>query len=104
MLKKTVAGMLKRSERNLIVGLDIGTSIHISMIQIPEGARPAISDRDFTVATVAAPTVETVPEPTAEAAEGAAEGAAGAAAGAAPGAAPGAAGAKAEEGKPKAKS
>jgi large subunit ribosomal protein L25 len=87
-----------------LTGLDIGTSIHISMIQIPEGARPAISDRDFTVATVAAPTVETVPEPTAETAEGAAEGAAGAAAGAAPGAAPGAAGAKAEEGKPKAKS
>jgi large subunit ribosomal protein L25 len=86
-----------------LTGLDIGTSIHISMIPIPEGARPAISDRDFTVATVAAPTVETTPEPTAEAAEGAAaEGAAAGAAGAAGGAA-GAAGAKADD-KPKAKS
>jgi large subunit ribosomal protein L25 len=87
-----------------LTGLDIGSSIHISMIAIPEGARPAIRDRDFTVATVAAPTIETVPEPvaaeaaTAEgaAAEGAAaEGAAGeAGAAAAAGGAKPAAGAK----------
>src|SRR5262250_3223580 len=31
-LKKTVAGMLKRSERNLIVGLDIGTSKVVSLV------------------------------------------------------------------------
>jgi large subunit ribosomal protein L25 len=43
-------------------GTDIGTSIHISMIKIPEGARLTITDRDFTVATVAAPTVEKAPE------------------------------------------
>ncbi len=48
-----------------LTGHDIGTSIHISMIEIPEGARPAIRDRDFTVATVAAPTIEAVVEPTA---------------------------------------
>jgi large subunit ribosomal protein L25 len=41
-----------------LAGRDIGDSIHISMIEIPEGAHPAITDRDFTVATVAAPTVE----------------------------------------------
>ena len=37
---------------------DIGSSIHISMVTIPEGARPAIADRDFTIATIAPPTVE----------------------------------------------
>lgn len=56
-------------------GHDIGSSIHISMITLPEGARPAIRDRDFTVATVAAPTIEAVPEPTAAEAAAAAEGA-----------------------------
>ena len=36
-----------------LTGLEIGDSIHISHIKLPEGARPAIRDRDFTVATVA---------------------------------------------------
>jgi large subunit ribosomal protein L25 len=36
-----------------LTGLDIGDSIHISQIKLPEGARPVIRDRDFTVATVA---------------------------------------------------
>jgi large subunit ribosomal protein L25 len=36
-----------------LTGLDIGDSIHISSITLPEGARPVIRDRDFTVATVA---------------------------------------------------
>ena len=36
-----------------LTGLDIGDSIHISHIKLPEGARPVIRDRDFTVATVA---------------------------------------------------
>jgi large subunit ribosomal protein L25 len=56
-------------------GLDIGSSIHISMIALPEGTRPAIRERDFTVATVAAPTIEAVPEPTAAEAAATAEGA-----------------------------
>lgn len=38
-------------------GLDIGDSIHISAIDLGEGVKPVISDRDFTVATIAAPTV-----------------------------------------------
>lgn len=45
---------------HLVVDLltyDIGDSIHISMIKIPEGSRPAIADRDFTVATLVPPTV-----------------------------------------------
>ena len=36
-----------------LTGLDIGDSVHISSIKLPEGARPVIRDRDFTVATVA---------------------------------------------------
>ncbi|HVY41818.1 MAG TPA: 50S ribosomal protein L25/general stress protein Ctc [Hyphomicrobiaceae bacterium] len=34
-------------------GLEIGRSIHISAIKLPEGVRPTITDRDFTVATIA---------------------------------------------------
>lgn len=40
-----------------LAGLDIGDSVHISHIKLPEGATPTITDRDFTVASVAAPTV-----------------------------------------------
>ena len=36
-------------------GLDIGDSIHISSVQLPQGAKSAIDDRDFTIATVVAP-------------------------------------------------
>jgi large subunit ribosomal protein L25 len=35
-------------------GLDIGDSIHISRVAIPEGCRPTITDRDFTIASIAA--------------------------------------------------
>jgi large subunit ribosomal protein L25 len=58
-------------------GLEIGDAIHISATKLPEGAEPTITDRDFTIGTVAAPTVVKEPEPAAEgeAAEGeAAEG------------------------------
>ncbi len=34
-------------------GLDIGDSVHISAIALPEGCTPTIRDRDFTVATIA---------------------------------------------------
>lgn len=40
-----------------LAGLEIGDSVHISNIALPEDARPTIRDRDFTIATVAAPTV-----------------------------------------------
>jgi len=36
-------------------GLDVGHTIHISAIELPEGCTPTITDRDFTVATIAAP-------------------------------------------------
>jgi large subunit ribosomal protein L25 len=76
-------------------GMDIGDSLHISHIKLPEGLQPVIRNRDFTVATVAAPSAmgETETKPTA-AAEGDAAAAAPAAGAAAAGAAP-AAGAKA---------
>jgi large subunit ribosomal protein L25 len=35
-----------------LTGLDIGDSVHISSIKLPEGARPVIRDRDFTIATI----------------------------------------------------
>jgi large subunit ribosomal protein L25 len=38
-----------------LTGLDIGDSIHISDVKLPEGTKAAIDDRDFTVATVVAP-------------------------------------------------
>ncbi len=38
-----------------LTGYTIGDSIHISAITLPKGAKPVIADRDFTVATIAAP-------------------------------------------------
>jgi large subunit ribosomal protein L25 len=34
-------------------GVEIGTSIHISAVTLPAGVTPTITDRDFTVATIA---------------------------------------------------
>lgn len=36
-------------------GYDIGDTIHFSSVTLPEGTRPVISDRDFTIASIAAP-------------------------------------------------
>ncbi|MSP83664.1 MAG: 50S ribosomal protein L25/general stress protein Ctc [Alphaproteobacteria bacterium] len=60
-----------------LTGLDIGSSVHISHIALPEGVKPTITGRDFTVATVVAPTVQVVESPT-EAAAATVEGAEGA--------------------------
>lgn len=38
-----------------LTGLELGDSIHISSITLPEGVKPVIDDRDFTIATIAAP-------------------------------------------------
>jgi large subunit ribosomal protein L25 len=51
-------------------GLEIGDSIRISSIDLPGGAKPVISDRDFTVATIAAPTIQTEVEEDVEGEEG----------------------------------
>jgi large subunit ribosomal protein L25 len=44
-------------------GLDINESLHISAVQLPEGVRPTITDRDFTIASIKPPSTE-VEEPT----------------------------------------
>jgi len=49
-------------------GLEIGRSIHISAIKLPEGVTPTILNRDFTVATIAGHKIEEEPTPGAEAA------------------------------------
>jgi large subunit ribosomal protein L25 len=38
-----------------VTGLEVGDSIHISSVTLPDGAESAITDRDFTIATVVAP-------------------------------------------------
>ncbi len=59
-------------------GLDIGSSIKISAVNLPENVTPTITGRDFVIATVAAPTIVKEPEkPAEETAEGAEAGAEG---------------------------
>ena len=58
---------------NLVVdlnGLDIGASVKISSVKLPENARPTITDRDFVVATIAPPTIVKEPEKPAEGTDG----------------------------------
>lgn len=38
-----------------LTGYDIGDSVHISAVTLPEGTKSAIEDRDFTIATIVAP-------------------------------------------------
>jgi large subunit ribosomal protein L25 len=85
-----------------LAGLEIGRSLHISAITLPQGVAPTIKDRDFTVATIGGHKVEEegVPgAPGAPAAEGAAPAAGAEAAAAAPAEAKAAAGGKAPAGK-----
>jgi large subunit ribosomal protein L25 len=66
-----------------LTGLEIGDSIHISQVRLPDGVTAANQDEDFTVATIVAPSAmkaeeeETAPEgqvPTLEEGEEGAEG------------------------------
>ncbi|HBH26107.1 MAG TPA: 50S ribosomal protein L25 [Rhodospirillaceae bacterium] len=55
-------------------GVENGESIHVSRAHLPEGTRPTITDRDFTIATLQAPRrAEAVEEEEAEAEVPAAE-------------------------------
>jgi len=54
-----LAGQIPHEIRVDLTGLDIGDSVHISAVKLPEGVRPTIR-RDFTVASVAAPTTTAV--------------------------------------------
>lgn len=56
-----------------LAGLEIGDSVHISEITLPEGVKPTITDRDFTIATVVAPSSMKSAEDEAEEDEGAPE-------------------------------
>jgi len=63
-----------------LTGLEIGDSVHISAIALPEGVKPTTTERDFTVATIvgrsaeeAGPAVAAAAEPGAEEAAAPAE-------------------------------
>ncbi len=46
-----------------LTGLEIGDGVHISSVTLPADCEPTITDRDFTIATIAAPTIVVEPEP-----------------------------------------
>jgi large subunit ribosomal protein L25 len=52
-----------------LTGHDVGDSIHISEVTLPAGVTPVIDDRDFTIATIAAPSVVEITEGEEEAEE-----------------------------------
>ena len=70
-----------------LTGLEIGHSVHLDALKVPEGVRVVTREKNPTVASIAAPTVVREVEPTAAVADAAAA-AAPAAGAAAPGAAP----------------
>ena len=53
-----------------LTGREVGDSIHISEVKLPDGVLPTIDDRDFTIATIAAPTIMAVEEEEGEGLEG----------------------------------
>jgi len=71
-IKTLVSKIPEFLEANLS-GLEIGDSIHISSINLEDGVIPTIKDRDFTIATVAPPTVMKVEEETSKESETATE-------------------------------
>ncbi len=42
-------------------GFDIGDSVHIRHVTLPQGVRPTITDRDFTIASIVPPTTGEAP-------------------------------------------
>jgi len=52
-----------------LTGLEIGDSVHISAVKLPEGVKPTITERDFTVATIVGRAAEEEVAPAAVAAE-----------------------------------
>src|SRR5262245_20204745 len=64
-----------------LTGLEIGDSVHISALKLPEGVKTTITERDFTIATIVGRMAEEEARPVAAAAiEGAVPGAEGEAA------------------------
>jgi large subunit ribosomal protein L25 len=56
-----------------LTGLDINDGVHISAVKLPEGVKPVIQDRDFTIATIAVPAGMKSEEETTSAAPAAAD-------------------------------
>jgi large subunit ribosomal protein L25 len=40
-----------------LTGREIGDSVHISHVTLPQGVKPTITDRDFTICSIVPPTV-----------------------------------------------
>jgi len=56
-----------------LTGFDVGDTIHISNVTLPKGATSAITDRDYTIATIVAPSALKSSEGETSAEEGATE-------------------------------
>ncbi|MDN3645472.1 50S ribosomal protein L25/general stress protein Ctc [Pontixanthobacter aestiaquae] len=57
-----------------VTGKEVGDSIHISSIELPEGSESAITDRDYTIATLVAPSALKSQDDETEGSEDSAEG------------------------------
>jgi len=75
---KCPAGSIPDSIEVDVSAMEIGDAIHISEVSLPEGVKPSITDRDFTIATIVASraAIETT-DAEGEGEEGAVEGAEG---------------------------
>ena len=67
------AGKIPEALEADISKLEVGDNVKISSIKLPEGAEPTITDRDFTIATIAGRGGKAQAEDAAEDAAGAAE-------------------------------
>jgi len=64
-----------------MTGFEVGDSVHISHVKLPANVTSSIADRDFTIATIVAPSGLKSDDAAADAAEAAASAASSAAAG-----------------------
>ena len=67
------AAMIPDEIKISLKGLEVGESIHISNVTLPRGSKAAITDRDFTIATIVAPSALKSQEGDNETAEAAGE-------------------------------
>ncbi|QHQ36177.1 50S ribosomal protein L25/general stress protein Ctc [Algicella marina] len=70
---KVTAADIPQSLSVDLTGLDVGDTVTISSINLPSGTRPMITDRDFVIANITAPSGLRAAEDEAEAAEEEAE-------------------------------
>jgi large subunit ribosomal protein L25 len=67
---RCIANMIPETLEFDLIDSEIGDSIKISNIKLPEGVWPTITGRDFVIATLVPPTIEAEPEKTEEVTEG----------------------------------